>query len=300
MDEILEKLLTSDLLSEETRTEISEAWAEAVEAKKAELKEEVALEVRAELAEQFVVARDALVDKVEAFVSEQLEKSYVELKSDIERFRDLEAEYAGKLVEEKKRLAEEVESEIETLVDKLDSFLEVRLNEELDEMKEDLEVVKQNDFGRRVFEAFVTEYSKSYVDEASIQAQLAIAESKVVDAEQRMQELETEKATLVRESKMQEVLKPLSGAKREQMSFVLQNVETEKLEEAYGYFIGRILKEEKVVPTTVVEEETTKEVVKERVLLTGDGETPKPVISEAAQKSSQDLDFLKRIAGIKS
>lgn len=297
MEDILEKLLTSDLLSEETKTEISEAWAEAIEAKKAELKEEVALEVRAELAEQFVVARDALVDKVEAFVSEQLEKSYVELKSDIDRFRDLEAEYAGKLVEEKKRLAEEVESEIETLVDKLDSFLEVRLNEELDEMREDLEIVKQNDFGRRVFEAFVTEYSKSYVDEASIQAQLAIAESKVSDAEQRMQELETEKAQLVRESKMQEVLKPLSGAKREQMSFVLQNVETEKLEEAYSYFIGRILKEEKAPIVDLVAEETAPVV--ESVLATGDGEV-QPIITEGAKKSAENLDFLKRIAGIKS
>jgi len=298
MEEILEKLLTTDLLSEETKTEISDAWAEAVEAKRQEIREEVALEVRAELSEQFVVAREALVEKVEAFISEQLEKEMVDLKSDIERFRDVEAEFAGKLVEEKKRLAEEVDVEIESLVDKIDAFLEVRLGEELEEMKEDLEVVKQNDFGRRVFEAFVTEYSKSYVDEASIQSQLAISESKLEDAEKRMQELEGEKSSLIRESKMQEVLKPLSGSKREQMSFVLQNVETAKLEEAYGYFIGRILKEEKVEPKIVEEETTPKTVVKESILATGDGEV-KTLVEKTAEPS-KDLEFLKRIAGIKS
>lgn len=304
MDEILQKLLETDLLSEETKTEISEAWAEAVEAKRAEIREEVSLEVRAELAEQFVVAREALVDKVDAFVSEQLKQSYIELKSDIERFRDLEAEYAGKLVEEKKRLAEEVESEIESLVDKLDSFLEVRLAEEFEEMKEDLEVVKQNDFGKRVFEAFVNEYAKSYVDETSIQSQLSIAESKLADAEKRMQEVENEKAELIREAKMQEVLKPLSGSKREQMSFVLQNVETEKLEEAYGYFIGRILKEEAAAPKSsstkdkvISEDKTLEDAV---VLVTGDEETKQPIVSEQQQKSSADLAFLKRIAGITS
>ena len=299
MEEILEKLLSSELLSEETRTEISEAWTEAVTAKTAELREEVALEVRAELAEQFVAAREALVEKVEAFVAEQLEAELSDLKGDIERFRDLEAEYAGKLVEEKQRLAEEVEHEIDSLVDKLDSFLEIRLSEEIEEMKEDLEVVKQNDIGRRVFEAFATEYAKSYIDENSVQAKLTVAESKLEDATKRLQEAETEKSQLVREQKMTEVLKPLSGSKREQMSFVLQNVETEKLEEAYSYFIGRVLKEE-TAPKPAIKEVTEAVVEKqETTLATGDVVT-EAVAPEATEKAAAELSFLKRIAGISS
>lgn len=298
MEEILEKLLTSDLLSEETKTEISDAWVEAVEAKKAQLREEVELEVRAELSQQFVDAREALVEKVESFVAEQIEKEFVELRSDVERFRDLEAEFAGKLVEEKRKLAEEVNAEIESLIDKIDEFLEVRLADEFEEMKEDLEVVKQNDFGRRVFEAFVNEYSKSYVDEASIQSQLTIAESKIQDAEKRMYELERANAQLIREQKMEEVLKPLSGAKREQMQFVLQNVETEKLDEAYRHFIGRILKENTTVENKT-SDETQKPAAQENKVATGD------VISEGQEvtsivSSNADLDYVKRIAGIKS
>lgn len=304
MEEILEKLLSSELLSEETRTEISEAWSEAVAAKTAELREEVALEVRAELAEQFVAAREALVEKVEAFVAEQLEAELSDLKADIERFRDLEAEYAGKLVEEKQRLAEEVEQEIDSLVDKLDSFLEVRLAEEIEEMKEDLEIVKQNEFGRRVFEAFATEYAKSYIDEDSIQAKLTVAESKLEDVTKLLHAAEAEKQQLVREQKMTEVLKPLSGSKREQMSFVLQNVETEKLEEAYNYFIGRILKEDVAAAKPVIKEvkEVKEDVAAEKVentLATGDVVT-EAVASAATEKASAELSFLKRIAGISS
>lgn len=292
MEEILEKLLTSDLLSEETRSEISLAWAEAIQAKTAELKEEATLVVRAELAQQFVEAREALVEKVEAFVAEQLEKEITELKGDVERFRDVEAEFAGKLVEEKQKLAEQLEQEIDALVDKIDAFLEMRLAEEIEEIKEDLEVVKQNDFGRRVFEAFVSEFGTNYVDEDSVQTQLAIAESKLTDATARLQEIESEKSELIREQKMQEVLKPLSGSKREQMQFVLQNVSTEKLDEAYKQFIGRVLKEEVAVVK-----------VEESVLATGDGAAETVITEEQSEvkaEADKNLAFIKRIAGIRS
>lgn len=288
MDEILSKLLESDLLSEETKNEISESWSEAVEAKRSELREEVALEVRAELAEQFVIARDSLIEKVESFVSEQIEAEFNELRSDIESFRDLEVEFAGKLVEEKQKLAEEVEKEMDTLVDKIDSFLDIRLTEELDEFKEDLEIVKQNEFGRKVFEAFAKEYSKSHHDEDSVEAKLAITESKLADVTKILNEMESDKVALIREQKLQEVLAPLAGDKREQMGFILQNVATEKLEESYKYFIGRILKEE-VAPKVIEEEKTT--------LATGEviSTTTKPVITEASQNF---LAEMKRLAGV--
>ena len=120
MDEILQKLLQSELLSEETRAEISEQWTAAVEVFKTQVREETSMAVRAELAEQWIVERDELVTKVDSFVADALIKEMVELKADIERFRDLEAEYAEKLVEEKHKLAEEVASELDELVDKIE------------------------------------------------------------------------------------------------------------------------------------------------------------------------------------
>ena len=295
MDEILQKLLESELLSEEVKAEISQKWAQVVEAKMAEMKESSLLEVRAELAEQWTKERDALVESLEKFVDEQITEELTELKSDIERFRDLEAEYAGKIVAEKAEMAAKVQEDLDQLVDKIDSFFEIRLTEEFEELKEDIEVVKQNHFGRQIFEAFVNEFSKSFVDEESIQAQLQVTESKLEDASKKIAKLEADQTKMLRESKMVEVLKPLTGSKREQMAFILQNVETAKLEEAYNQFIGRVLKEtvETKAEEVIVESAAA---VKETKVVTGEqiDEGKKEV---AAPKDSK-LDSLRALAGI--
>jgi hypothetical protein len=288
MEEILKKLLQSEVLSEETKTDLTEAWKEAVATKKAELREEAMLEVRAELAEQWTTERDSLVVKVDTLVTKQIQEEFQELRSDIERFRDLEAEYAAKIVEEKQQLASQLDEQLDELTTKINDFFEERIVEELEELKEDLELAKQNHFGKKVFEAFATEFA-NFVDEDSIQAKLSISESKVTDLESRLSELETEKNQLIREQKMEEVLKPLSGNKREQMQFVLQNVETKKLDEAYGYFIKRILKEES----------TLNESTKETQIVTGEeNKKDSDIVTEAKETQADALSQLKRLAGI--
>ena len=247
MDEILQKLLSSELLSEDAKAEISTKWTSAVETYKSTVREEVTMEVRAEIAEQWASERDALIENVETFVAKKLDEEVAELKADIERFRDLEAEYAEKIVEEKHAMAETLSEELEQLINKMDAFFELRLTEEFEELREDLEVVKQNEFGRRIFEAFATEFNKSYVDEDSIQSKLAAATAKLEDAATTIAQLEEAQAEMVRESKLEKILAPLSGKKREQMAFVLANVETSRLEEAFNHFIGRVLKEDSSV-----------------------------------------------------
>lgn len=300
MDEILSKLLESELLSEETKKEISEQFEAFASQYKQTIREEVTLEVRAELSEQWVQERDALIDSVDTFVSEALTKELEELKGDIERFRDLEAEMAEKLVEEKHKLAEEVSSELDQLVDKIDAFFEMRLSEEMEELKEDLEIVKQNEFGRQIFEAFSSTYAKSYYDEDSSAAQLTVTESKLGDAQRRIAELEAAQAKMLREQKMEKVLSPLTGKKREQMAFVLQNVETQKLEEAYKFFIGRVLKEEDSSSSTAaVITEAAAPAAEATVLVTGEEQITEEVAAPAQQQSSAALAQLKRLAGLK-
>ena len=290
MDEILQKLLESELLSEEVKSEISQKWQQVVESKMVQLKEQSLLEVRAELADQWTKERDALVESLEKFVDEQITEELNELKSDIERFRDLEAEYAEKIVAEKAELNAKVQEDLDQLVDKIDAFFEIRLNEEFEELQEDIDVVKQNHFGRQIFEAFVTEFSKNFVDEESVHTQLQIAESKLEDASKKIASLESDKSKLIRESKMDEILKPLAGSKREQMKFILQSVETEKLEEAYNQFIGRVLKEEKQEEKQVIAES-----VKETKVVTGE------VINESQDETPKNSKFgaLRALAGIR-
>lgn len=240
MDEILKKLLESELLSEDTKAQLSEQFETAVSA----MREELALEVRAELVEQYTKDREALVEsvdeKIEAMLAEELE----ELNEDISSFRDLEVEFAGKLVEEKKVLAEKLGEELDQIVDKLDTFLEYRIEEEMAEFKEDISVVKENQFGRKIFESFMSEFNRSFVDEDSLFSKISVLEDKLSDAETRLFEAEQAEKKANRVKKLDEVLAPLTGAKREQMAMILQNVETGKLQEAYNRFVGRILKED--------------------------------------------------------
>lgn len=295
MDEILNKLLQSELLSEETKAEISQQWTSSVESFKTQVREEVSMEVRNELAEQWISERDELIGKVDAFVAEALTKEISELKGDIERFRDLEAEYAEKLVEEKHKLANEVATELDSLVDKIDAFFEMRLTAEMDELKEDLEIVKQNEFGRRMFEAFATEFSKSFVDEDAVQSKLTVAEQKLADAEKALAESEEKINKMIREAKMEAVLAPLTGKKREQMAMVLKNVDTARLEESYKFFIGRILKEDEAAPAakTLTEGAATSKTT----VVTG--EEPAAGTEHKAEQVNEGLAHLKRLAGIK-
>ena len=293
MDEILKKLLESELLSEETKAQISEQWTAAVDTFKAQVREEVSLTVRSELAEQWIAERDELVTKVDGFVTEALLKEITELKHDIERFRDLEAEYAEKLVEEKHNLSEEVASELDQLVDKIDAFFEVRLAAELGELKEDLAVVKQNEFGRRIYEAFASTFAVAHVDEDSVTSKLGAAEAKLADAEKALRESEEARNLMVREGKLQTLLAPLTGKKREQMEMVLKNIETARLEESYKFFIGRILKEDVAAPAATLTEGTADG--KKTTVVTGD---TAPVATQPTTQLDEGLARMKRLAGV--
>jgi hypothetical protein len=296
MDDVLQKLLSSELLSEEAKAEISSQWHAAVEQYKAAVREEVTMTVRSELAEQWATERETLIEGIEKFVDAKLAEEVAELKADVERFRDLEAEYAQKLVEEKHAMADKLSEELEQLIDKIDAFFELRLTEEMNELKEDIEIVKQNDFGRRIFEAFVNEFNRSYVDEDSLQAKLAAMNKKLADAEKTISELEEAQAKMVREAKLKEILAPLSGKKREQMEFVLANVETSRLEEAYRHFIGRVLKEEGTQDSKP--QPATRSLLKETaVVVTGEENASAEAAKQTDAKGSAAAQ-LRKLAGI--
>jgi hypothetical protein len=288
MDEILKQLVNSELLSEEAKAQISEQLTNLTEQYRKEIREQVEMEVRAEINEQWQAECEALVTSVDNFVTKALTEELTELKSSIESFRDLEAEYAEKIVEEKHNLKATLDEQIDQLVDKIDAFFEVRLAEEMEELKEDIQVVKENEFGRKLYETFATEFSKSFVDQDSVHAQLSVTQDKLSDAKKIIEQLEETQAKALRESKMDKILSPLSGKKKEQMAFVLANVETTRLEEAYNIFINRILKEDA---------HQSAPVITEAVVVTGDA--PVVVVPVQTQNSNTEkYAQLRKLAGI--
>lgn len=307
MNELLQKLLEADVLSDDTKKELEEAFKSQLDEAVAAAKEEAAADVRAELTEQWVSERDTLVEAIDTKVGEFLETELEELKEDVERFRDLEAEYAEKLVEAKAAMGDELKEDLKELVEKIDAFLEIRLAAEVEELREDIEEVRKNEFGRKIFEAFAEEFTSSYADEESAEVSLRETEERLADAERALEESERKRAGLEREREMANVLSPLSGRQREVMEAILRHVDTENLEEGYNTFIGRVLKEtsgdadsekEETVLAEGEKKDGEKKTLKEGVTVTGDGErTIVEESDEAARKARRE--WLQSVAGMR-
>jgi hypothetical protein len=309
MNELLQKLLEAEVLSEETKKELEEAFSSQLDEAVAAAKDTAAAEVRIELTEQWVTEKENLIEAVDVKVTEYVEKEMEELKEDIEKFRDLEAEYAEKLVESKAAMADELKDDLKELVEKIDAFLEMRISSEMDELKEDLEEVRKNDFGRRVFEAFSQEFVTHYSDEESTEGQLHEALERIQDLEDSLEDTERKREKIERTVKMDEVLQPLTGRSREVMEAILKNVDTINLEEGYNTFIGRVLRETEEVKTDDSEkedevlaesEEKKGETLDEGVVVTGDTDDNLEKIDEAVDPQQKErLERIKALAGIK-
>lgn len=265
MDELLKELLNSEVLTEETQQQISEAFQQHIQSVTEEAEQKAETRIRAELTEQFVEERNLLIEAVDAKVMEMLDGEVNELKEDIDRFRDLEAEYAAKLVEKQEVMSEQLKQDMATLLQTLDNYLEERLEVEFDELKEDIEVVKKVQFGQEIFEAFSNKYMVSFVDEDSLQAKLQEATDRLAEVEAQLTESKGENSTLIRESRLNTLLAPLDGRNREVMETILATTDTDKLEETYNTFVDRVISES-------VNPKTEKE--NDEVLAEGDEQKP--------------------------
>lgn len=311
MDELLKKLLAAEVLTEETKQELEAAFkgqlTEAFEKARADAQ----ATVTAELNEAWLTERDTLIEALDARVTEALGDELNELREDIERFRDLEAEYAVKLVEAKGDMAVTLKKDVAQLIEKLDSFLEIRLAAEIEELREDITEVKKNEFGKKVFESFVAEFKKHYAGDDSVEAKLTETEQRLQDSLAALEESEKKAAKLERSIKLEKVLAPLSGRTREVMEAILKNVDTPLLEDAYKTYVGRVLKEtaDKDVGTSEKEDKVLAEgkkevrgVVKsgnnveqqaeEELLEAADQKQPVPAYSDAEKLR------LRRLAGL--
>lgn len=242
MDELLESLLSSEVLKEDTKEQIRAEFNKLIETATVEARAKAEVEVRAELKERFEQEREQLIEAIDTKTTEFLAKELAELREDIERFRDLEAEYAEKLVEERKKIAEGVKNDMAQLVDTLDVFIEKQLEKEFEELRESIEEVKRNRLGMRIFEAMQNEVKALMVDDGT-EAALAEAKSELENTRKALTESLEALEKAKREMKMNEVLGPLQGRSREVMEAILKNTPTERLEEAYNTYITRVLHE---------------------------------------------------------
>jgi hypothetical protein len=248
--------------------------------------------------------------KLEGFVIQQLGRELVEFQNDrkkvSENFGKLEqfvvhalakeinefavdkqdlAETKVKLVREAKSKFEEIKTSfIKRSAKVVENAVTKKLTTEIKQLKEDIDGARNNDFGRKIYEAFAQEFSSSYLNEKSETSKLLkiitkkeqeLAEAKQVVAEKDhlaesvKRELRVTKDLMERRSVMAEMLAPLDANKREIMSELLEGVQTQKLGQAFDKYLPAVMEGEKKI--------SKKTVLAESAEVTGNREA-KPLV----------------------
>jgi hypothetical protein len=227
-------------------------------------------------------------------------------KADIEAFRDLEAEQAARLVEARSELVESTKTDILTLVEKLDTFLDMVVAEEFAEMREDLVESQRQAMGSKIFEGFRAEFEQYYVQSTGIAGKIDQLAEQVKSTAAENAGLKESLAAVTRTTTMATVLAPLEGKSRQVMETILATVATDKLQETYERFIDRVIKEGATAPDAGQQSEKETKVLAESkvdpktvTLKTGDTAAKKSVVTEsAAGLSDADKKRLLQSAGL--
>jgi len=313
MDELLQKLVESELLNEDTKQELSEQLKTVMEAKLNERKEEMENELRIEYAEKFITEKQELADALDTKLEEALSAELEELREDVESFRDLEAEFAQKLVNERRKIAEAVQEDMKQLMEALDAYVEQRLTAELKEHRESIEEVRKENYGRKIVESIGADYRRLFLNEDDIEDRKLELEAELNEAREELNGVRKQLDETVRIRKMEEVLESLTGNPRNVMEAILDNVPTDKLDEAYGRYITKVLKEsttqvsEKEDNTSVLAEgEEATNLLENTVVKTGD---KTPLAEDTTADSDEDtpnnqqlnewIQKLRKSAGVK-
>ena len=89
MAHAIEQLLSSEVLSEEVRSTLSEAW----NAKLSEAREEITAELREEFANRYETDKDQMVSALDAMISETIKGELTEFAADKRKAVEARVEY---------------------------------------------------------------------------------------------------------------------------------------------------------------------------------------------------------------
>ena len=181
------------------------------------------------------------------------------------------------VVETKVKLVAEGKKQIEALKEKFVSrasnlvkeTVTKNLNSELTQLKEDIESARQNNFGRKIFETFASEFATSYLNENSdiknlqqtieeIKSQLAEANEALEDkstlVESKDAEIRKIKDRIARDHKLTGMMAPLNKDQKEVMGSLLESVQTDRLETSFNKYLPAVLKNDAKATSKILAE----------------------------------------------
>lgn len=326
-----DKSLLVDTLDTFLENQISEEVKELANDKKGLVEERVAYKKKtaehAKMLEKFVsdllakeVAelkedRDSYkqnLRKLENFTIKQLSEEIGEFQKDKQNL----AEQRVKLLSEgKKKLHSTQKKFVKESAKKIDESINKLISKEIYKFREDIEAARKNHFGRKIYEAFASEFMTSYMNEGTelnklnstlTQKQQKLEEmSKKLEEQQKLYEKATKeirntKDQMQRDKVMSKLLSPLNRENREIMEDILKSVETRNLKESFHKYLPVVLKEgnnggkDRTSKKQKVLSESKKERTGNRRDLNKENESH----SNATNGESQDINEMIRLAGI--
>ena len=364
MLDAIKPLLDSELISEDAKAEINEAW----ESKLIEAKEQARAELREEFAQRYEHDKSVMVEALDRMVTESLNaeieqvkaekqalaedrvKFQAKMKESATKFNDFLvtklAEEIGELrkdrkahneglaklegfivhalaqeiqefaqdkrdvVETKVRLVREARAQLEGLksrfvkesAQKLTTAVSKHLKAELGQLQEDIKVARENNFGRRIFEAYAAEFGATHLNEkaevrklhdalaqkdAKLAEAITITQKAKVLVESKEREIRMIKESNERESAMEELLAPLNQEKQEVMRNLLESVQTKRLASAFEKYLPAVLEDRSAKAKQVIAESVS--------IATGDKSARS---QEQDEQSESNVIDLKRLAGL--
>jgi hypothetical protein len=309
MIEAVDKMLSEQLSSElvefaDDRKQLAEMKAKyAIKMKQdaGVMKEFVTRQLASEVKElhEDQVAMASKFGKLEHFVVEALAQEITEFYKDKQ---DL-AETKVRLVREGREQIKKVKQEfVQRAAKMVEGVVSQGLRTEITSLKEDIEAARRADFGRKMFEAFASEYQSSYLNEKSETAKLlkvidlkdhAMQEAAkaVVEAEQILESKQAEiralKESQTRKDIMAELLAPLNKEQREIMGELMESVKTTKLNESFEKYLPSVLSGGKAPQK--------KQALVEAKEITGN----KEISNTRNSEESSNIVDIRRLAGLK-
>ena len=380
MLDIVKQLFENNVISEEIKSEIENAWEAKIQENRDQLNEELREQITAELREEFAQKYDhdktAMVEAVENMISDRLQAELSEFAADRQGVIEARAKYLAKvkedsaimqnfvfknlrkeiaelhedrksvadnvaklesfivdalakeiaefhsdkkdLAETKVKLIKEARVKFDELkkgfirksVDVVESTITKNITRELTQLKEDIKQARNNDFGRRLFEAFSSEFAASHLNEKSETTKLrkAIQEkeleleeaAKIVAESQKLVESKETQIKIARDLAerkeiLGELLGPLTGEKRSVMKELLESVQTDKLISAYDKYLPAVM--EGASQSTKRKKALTEstEVKSEAKEVTGDKEANQI----GGEEKTAEIFDIRRLAGLK-
>jgi len=263
MIEAVDKMLSDQLAAEivefaDDRKQLAEMkvkYAMSVQKNAGIMKEFVTRQLASEVAElhEDQKAMASKFGKLEQFVVEALAQEIVEFYKDKQ---DL-AETKVRLVREgREQIAKVKEKFVQRAAQMVEGVVNQTLSSEITSLKEDIDAARRADFGRKIFEAYASEFQASYLNEKSETAKLlkvidmkavetqqaqAVAESAQKVLESKEAEIRALKEAQERTKIMSELLAPLNKEQREIMGELMESVKTVKLNESFNKYLPAVI-----------------------------------------------------------